>query len=73
MPKNPFRIVLQNPEFLATLWRKPRLVGSVLRQRWLRWNRSRQGLNTLAGIEFALYCSDVDLPGSQVDGSHWHD
>lgn len=54
MPKNPFRVVLQNPGFLQTLWRKPRLVGSVARQRWLRWSRRRQGLHTLAGIEFAL-------------------
>ncbi len=54
MPKNPFQIVLQNPGFIGTLWRKPRLVNSVLKQRWLRWNRSKQGLQTLAGIEFAL-------------------
>ncbi len=54
MPKNPFRVVLQNPGFLATLWRKPRLALAVLRQRWLGWRRRKQGLNTLAGIELAL-------------------
>jgi MoaA/NifB/PqqE/SkfB family radical SAM enzyme len=81
MPKNPFRVVLQNPGFLGTLWRKPRLAGAVLRQRWLQWNRSKKGLNTLAGIEFALtyscqatcaHCSasslhDVDQEKGRLD------
>ena len=54
MPKNPFRIVLQNPAFLGTLARKPRLARAVLRQRWMKARRARKGLHTLAGIEFAL-------------------
>lgn len=54
MPKNPVQIVLQNPGFVGTLWRKPKLVHSVLRQRMLRRSRSARGLETLAGIEFAL-------------------
>ena len=54
MPKNPFRIVLQNPAFLGTLARKPRLGKAVLRQRFMKARRSRKGLHTLAGVEFAL-------------------
>jgi MoaA/NifB/PqqE/SkfB family radical SAM enzyme len=54
MARNPFVVVLQNPGFVGTLLRKPRLAASVLRHRWLAWSRARRGLNTLSSIEFAL-------------------
>ncbi len=54
MPKNPFRVVMQNPGFLGTLARKPRLARSVAKQRWMTARRKERGLHTLAGIEFAL-------------------
>ena len=54
MPKNPFQIVQQVPGFVDHLRRKPLLVGSVLKQRALKKWRGRRGLETLAGIEYAV-------------------
>ncbi len=54
MPKNPFQIVKQVPGFADHLRRKPLLATSVLRQRALKAWRKRRGLETLAGIEYAV-------------------
>ena len=54
IPRNPLRVVLQNPGFAATAARKPKLLGAVVRHRLLRRRRAARGLQTPSCLEYAV-------------------